>query len=139
MEDILESHPKDYIDWSRVKAKIHNSANHPIGYKEREIRLCNLGENIGFEEDGKGVRYMRPVLIIKIFNRELCHVIPLSTTENDGRYFYHFDSHTGKESVALLSQSRTIDSSRLSRQIGYIESDDFKKIKQKLARVLKLS
>ncbi|MDR1358410.1 MAG: hypothetical protein LBJ48_03525 [Coriobacteriales bacterium] len=45
---------KDYKKWMMVKSSVHNDANRPIGYKEREIWLCSIGENIGYENDGKG-------------------------------------------------------------------------------------
>jgi hypothetical protein len=62
---------KDYRKWSPVKAIIHNSGSHPLGYKEREVWWCSVGENIGFEEDGKNELFNRPVLILKIFSKEL--------------------------------------------------------------------
>jgi len=34
-----------------------------MGYKKRETWICNIGENIGFEEDGKGNEFTRPVII----------------------------------------------------------------------------
>ncbi len=45
---------KDYKIWTPVKKNINNNRSHPIGYKARDIWICNIGENIGFEEDGKG-------------------------------------------------------------------------------------
>jgi mRNA-degrading endonuclease toxin of MazEF toxin-antitoxin module len=106
-----------------------------IGYKEREIWLCNLGENIGVEEDGKGIGYVRPVLILKIFNKKFCHIIPLSTNGRNSKFFYTFDGDTGRKSTALLSQSRSIDSARLIRKIGVTNKNDFKKIKNKISLI----
>ena len=60
---------KDYKIWTPIKREINNSNLRPFGCKEREIWICNLGENIGFEEDGKGKDYTRPVLILKVFNK----------------------------------------------------------------------
>jgi len=127
---------KDYTEWMKIKKEIHNGKAYLPGYKEREIRICNLGENIGFEEDGKGKDFTRPVLILKVFNKYFCHIVPLSTTKKKGKYFYLFDGRTGKISVALLSQSQSIDSSRLNGKIGIISKEDFTQLKQKINEIL---
>ena len=57
---------KDYLLWTKVKNKT-NEKEARAKYNEREIWFANLGENIGFEEDGKGNDFIRPVLIIKGF------------------------------------------------------------------------
>jgi mRNA interferase MazF len=119
-----------------VKSEINNDGSHPVGYREREVWLCNLGENIGFEEDGKGARFVRPVLIMKIYSRRFCHVVPFSTTERRGRFYYAFDAGTGKVSIALLSQSRPVDSFRLMRKIGVAREKDFEQIRNQVADLL---
>ena len=77
---------KDYKIWTPVKTNINNNGAHPRGYKEREIWICNVGENIGFEEDGKGNEFIRPVLILKVFNKQFCHIVPLSKTNKGGKF-----------------------------------------------------
>jgi mRNA interferase MazF len=104
----------------------------------REIWYASIGENIGFEEDGKGKKYARPVLILKVFNRKLCCIIPLSTTSRRRKFYYPFNSNTGKTSVVLFSQVRVMDSSRLKNKIGFSSKDDFIKIKEKLRELLKI-
>ena len=94
---------KSYSIWTPLKQEINNSNLRPLGCKEREIWFANLGENIGFEEDGKGNDFTRPVLVLRVFNKNFCYVVPLSTTNKRGKYYYPFDSKTGKISVALLS------------------------------------
>jgi len=119
-----------------IKTRINNNKSYPIGFKERDVWICNIGENIGFEEDGKGNDFTRPVLILKVFNRKFCHVVPLSTTENRGRYYCSFNGNTGKTSVAILSQTRSIDASRLHEKIGKISKEDFNKIKKQILELL---
>jgi mRNA interferase MazF len=113
-----------------LKAKLHNMSNRLIGYKERDIWICNVGENVGYEEDGKGKEFRRPVLVVKSFGKNLCHIIPLSTTEKRGRFYFPFEGKTGKLSTALLSQSRSIDTARLRKKIGYISKEDFMELKR---------
>jgi mRNA interferase MazF len=127
---------KNYQRWTLVKSDINNNPSRPKGFKKREIWLCSVGENIGYENDGKGERFVRPILILKTHSNLSCHIVPLSTTEKRG-YFYHpFDGHTGKTSVALLSQSRVIDSARLKRKIGKADRVDFEIIRGKIREVL---
>lgn len=127
---------KDYEIWTPVKIEVNNKELFPKGFKEREIWICNIGDNIGFEEDGKGKDFTRPILILKVFNRRFCYVLPLSTTQKRGKYFYPFDGNTGKTSVALLSQMRAIDSIRLRGKIGFINKQDFMKIKNQLKELI---
>lgn len=129
---------KDYKKWMPIKSEINNKEKYPKGYKEREIWICSIGENVGFEEDGKSEAFSRPVLILRVFNKNFCHVIPLSKTEKRNKFHYPFDGKTGRVSVALLSQSKAIDSSRLSRKIGIASKEDFEIIKTKIKEILKL-
>lgn len=127
---------KDYKIWVPIKAKINNNKSYPIGFKERDIWICNVGENIGFEEDGKGEDFTRPVLILKVFNRKFCHVVPLSKTDRRSKYYYPFDGKTGRISVAVLSQTRSIDATKLHEKIGKISKEDFEKIKKQIIGLL---
>ncbi len=129
---------KTYEKWMSVKSEINNNELFPMGIKEREIWICNVGENIGFEEDGKRESFSRPILILKVFNKRFCHIIPLSKISKTGKFYHEFDGRTGKVSTGLLSQSKAIDSLRLRRKIGIISKEDFKIIKDKLKEVLEL-
>jgi mRNA interferase MazF len=129
---------KDYERWNKVKIKLNDDLPRPMGCKPRDIWQASVGENTGFEEDGKGEKFVRPVLILRVYGNGMCHVIPLSTTKNRGVHYFEFDGHTGKKSVALLSQTRLIDGARLRRKAGYIEAKDFNSLKEKLKRLLNL-
>ena len=129
---------KDYQVWTPIKSEINNNCDFPKGYKEREIWYASIGENIGFEEDGKGKKFDRPVLILRAFSRNLCCVIPLSTTNKRGRFYYAFDGKTGKISVALLSQIKVIDTMRLRHKIGVMDKENFSEMKKKIKELFKL-
>lgn len=129
---------KDYAQWMPVKAGINNRQARPPECRARDIWVCSVGENVGYEEDGKGNGYRRPVLILKKHGKDFCHVIPLSTTDKRGFFYYPFDGHTDKTSVALLSQLRAVDTSRLTDKIGYASVDDFEEIKNRIKTVLGL-
>ncbi len=46
--------------------------------KEREIWYAHLGHNVGFEEDGKGKDFKRPVLVLKKIGNVFA-VLPMTT------------------------------------------------------------
>lgn len=126
---------KDFENWTKLKKSINNSYRRPSGYAQQEVWWVSIGTNVGFEEDGKGLRYSRPVLVIRGFSRELFWGIPLSTTKNRGTYYYAFDLQ-GKTSVALLSQLRPFDTLRLITKYGVINDDDFITIKKRIHDIL---
>ncbi len=69
---------KDFTQWHSEKTKVHQSES-CVFFHEREIWWCRIGLNIGYEQDGKGDNFARPVIIFKKFNNEVCWIIPLST------------------------------------------------------------
>ena len=56
--------------------------------KPREIWWCNLGKNIGYEMNGKGDNFRRPVLIFKKVSSNHSIIVPLTTQEHFSKFFY---------------------------------------------------
>ena len=131
---------KSFKNWIIIKKRLHFLSNRPKGYKEGEVWWASLGCNIGYEEDGKNTFFTRPVLILKKFNQELFLAIPLSTTKRRGKYYFPFELNH-KVSVALLSQLRVLDTSRLINgraraKIGKVENKLFLEIKNKIYEII---
>lgn len=126
---------KDFKDWMVLKQSLHNSCSRPTWYKPREIWWVSIGKNIGFEEDGKGRYYNRPVLILHGFSKEFFLGIPLSHTKNRGKYYHDFVLN-GEVSVALLSQIRAFDTIRLISKRGMMSIQDFSNIKKKIHYII---
>jgi len=127
---------KDFWKWHKKKEKI-NKIPEPPFFHEREIWSCHLGNNVGTEQDGSGEDFLRPVLILRKFNKDALTVIPLTRKEKNTEHYYFFETSDGK-STAILSQTRLIDARRLSYLISTISKDDFKALKEKLRALLKL-
>ena len=119
---------KKYDDWNEVKKTV--AGLKALYSHEREIFYAKIGENIGFEQSGKGDNYERPVLIVKKFNNRIFFGVPLSTTNKTGIFYYSFEFIKRKKSVAILSQLKLIDAKRLDRKIGVMSKSDFKNIKK---------
>lgn len=74
---------KDLDNWHKLKKHLDQKANH-LKFHDREIWWCSLGINIGREQDGKNADFVRPVLILKIFNNETAWILPLSSKIKSG-------------------------------------------------------
>ena len=122
---------KDFESWHLLKAKINAKENNKKFF-EREIWWCHVGLNIGYEQDGKGQRFTRPVLIIKKHGERIftiCHL--RSKIKEDNKFYYAFSFKDKKQSI-ILPQIKLIDSKRLVSKIGTISEEQFLKIKQKI-------
>lgn len=126
--------------WNEEKQKIHNSKNKNFYIKTREIWFTKIGQNIGFEENGKD-DFMRPVLILKKIGN-LFFTASLTTKGKDNN-FYHkisdIELHNPKHknsSYVILSQVKVIDKKRCVEKIGNVSHKEFNKIKEKLKTLL---
>ena len=117
------------MEWDQKKTEtIRNIPQ----FKAREIYHAKIGENIGFEQSGKGDDFVRPVLVLKRLTKEIFFGVPLSTTSREGTFFYNFEFLEGVQSSALLVQTKLFSSKRLLNKIGMIKKEDFENLRKKL-------
>lgn len=126
---------KDFKGWHKKKSIINNFKHVPF-FHEREIWFCFLGANVGFEQDGQGEDFQRPIVVIRKFNNEICWAIPLSKTKRRGKYYFAFPFNEGTISVAILSQIKLVDVHRFSRKVGVMNEKDFRHLIEKLKALL---
>lgn len=126
---------KDFQQWHKKKSVINEIEKRPF-FHERDIWFCHLGVNVGFEQDGQGEDFQRPVVIVRKFNNEISWVVPLSKTEKRNKYYFAFPFDAKTASVAILSQIRLLDVRRLSREIGEVSSVHFEELIKKLKALL---
>ena len=120
---------KDFDTWNGYKKGLHSRPDAPFCH-ERELWWCALGVNVGFEQDGSGDEYRRPILILKGFSKQTCFVVPLTTATDTHALRPSVGLVDGKEARALLSQIRVIDTKRLVRKIGYLHKDIFARMRK---------
>jgi len=113
---------KDFEGWNSKKQQIHAHAVAPF-YHKREVWWCSLGVNVGFEQDGTGVNYDRPVLIVQGFNAHVFFGVALTEKIKQGRYYVPIGKVEGREASVILSQVRLIDSKRLIRKASTLDRD----------------
>ncbi len=130
---------KDFQKWHKKKEAINKVSESPF-FHEREIWFCHLGANVGFEQDGRGDDFLRPVVILRKFNNQIFWAVPLTKAskkinKRTARYYFSFSFIHGVQSVAILSQIRLIDAKRLGRHIGVMEEDLFRELTRKLKKL----
>ena len=131
---------KDFPKWHHKKTTIDSIIPRPF-FHEREIWFCHLGANVGFEQDGSGDDFLRPVIIVRKFNNEIFWGIPLTKIDKDmhkksAKYYFEFFLKERGKNFAILSQIRLIDARRLNYMIGEISGKDYQCLTEKLKALL---
>jgi len=127
---------KNFSAWEPVKRSCDASTSPIPFFHEREIWWTVLGVNIGFEEDGKGSDFSRPVLVLRKFGPSFFYGVPLSRTTKRGIYYHPFTHESGVPSVALLSQVRALDAHRLLSKDSMVSKADFESIRSGVVALL---
>lgn len=120
---------KDFKKWHDKKMQVDDIAKRPF-FHEREVWWCSLGINVGFEQDGKGERFARPVLVFKKFNNEVFWAVPLSAKIKKGQFYAPIELGDDLPRVVIISQLRLIDARRLMDKIGTISADNYRLIQK---------
>ena len=125
---------KNFDKWNQLKKEI-NKKDRLIRFHTREIWWCSLGVNIGFEQDGKNDNFERPVLVLKKFNKDILWVLPLTSADKTGQYYFQFQNGNKKYSV-ILSQIRLVCKKRFLRRIRKIDKESFNKLRKKFKKLI---
>ena len=125
---------KDFDNWNIIKKETHGKKLPPL-FSEREVWWCALGINIGSEEDGKGLNYLRPVLVARKFNKDIFYGLPITSNKKDNKFHLIIDSGDIQGSI-ILSQMRLIYAKRLSHLFGKITDKELNEVKKKLKVLL---
>lgn len=127
--------------WNKEKQQINTKTKIKLFINPREIWFTKMGQNIGFEENGKK-NFKRPVLVLKKVGN-LFFTVALTTKGKLNNNFYHkfiniqFPKNPNiYTSFAILSQVRVMDKKRFEVKIGNLDKDEFNIIKQKLITLL---
>lgn len=121
---------KDFDSWNELKKKLQDREIrfHP---RKRDIWWCSLGANIGSEQDGKHELFERPVLIIKVFNRDMVRILPLTSRIKDDHNHVSIIYRSRIQS-AILSHVMTVSTKRLWKTDHRIDREQFRLIVEKL-------
>ena len=123
----------DYDAWNVLKKEIQASSD-VLNYfpQEGEVWMASMGENIGFEQNGGGDNFSRPLLVIKKFNNHMLWCVPLSTKQKEFDFYYNFTDPFEKKVSAILAQMKLVSVKRLRRKLYEISPNMLIEIKEKL-------
>lgn len=124
------AHVKDFDGWNKKKKQL-DSTRPRVYFHEREFG----GANIGFEQDGKSDKFSRPVVIVKTYSINAALVIPLTTKDKKGIYYFDLGKIGGKDAKAVLSQIRFIDKRRLIKKLDVVNKNLFEKLKSAIVQI----
>ena len=127
---------KDFDKWNELKKETHSNDDYLPLYHERQVRWCRLGANVGFEQDGTGKDFSRPVLILKGFSRHVCLVVPLTTSAKKNIFYVPVGIVGGRNAIAIISQIRLIDTKRLDQYIITVDKKTFDTIQKAVKDML---
>lgn len=126
---------KNFLNWIKLKERLHCGNHKPPYFKDREIWWCSIGENVGNEINGKNSLFSRPVLIIRKLDRYSFLGVPLTTNKKTGSWYVRI-THGNNKSTAVISQIRNFDYRRLDKMMATLDEKDFSKVLKALISFL---
>jgi mRNA-degrading endonuclease toxin of MazEF toxin-antitoxin module len=134
----MDQTKKEFDKWNERKKKIDCYTKNILPNK-RQVWWLSIGLNVGVEEDGKNDNFERPILVVKVFNRQCFLGIPITSLDKSNKKYYFPIVHNNRKSFLVLSQIRLFSTKRLSRKIYRIDSQDFLEMKKELKKVIGLN
>ncbi|MFA7252365.1 MAG: type II toxin-antitoxin system PemK/MazF family toxin [Candidatus Paceibacterota bacterium] len=98
----------DFDKWNEIKKEIETKFDPPPTFpKIGEVWMISLGRNIGFEQNGIGLNFSRPVLVVKKFNNKMFWCVPLSTKQKQIDFYFNFTDPNNQKSFSNFSSNET--------------------------------
>lgn len=119
---------KNFDSWTVIKKQI-NAMNGVAFAHPREIWWCSLGVNVGAEIDGKNDNFERPVIVMKVYNKDTLLVLPI-TCKPKHDVFHHKITTDQKVVWVKLTQARVISNKRLLRKVDVLGEVEFQFLKE---------
>ena len=96
---------------------VQQQADDEYEYAKKTIVADGAGGH-GYEEDGKGKKFLRPVLVLRKLGEHTFIGLPLTTVNAVHKYVLRCDSEDCIFRQVILSQIKVIDYRRLQKLIG---------------------
>lgn len=126
MSNVTNIYQKDFDSWNHKKKEINYSKYQPPLFKERDIWWVSVGINVGFEEDGKHDKFIRPILVLKKFNKMLFLGVSLSTKLKNNPYYLPI-TVKGETVSILISQIKVFSALRIQDKLAELDEKDYGK------------
>jgi D-glycero-D-manno-heptose 1,7-bisphosphate phosphatase len=121
--------------WNDLKKNLNKRDLKNFKFYKRDVFFMHLGKNVGFEQFGKGLEFLRPVVVLKKISKHLFLGVPLSSKKKEGFYYFEFN-FKGKKNYALFNQIRIFDIRRNKYFAGRVSSNTFEKLEKFLLKRL---
>jgi len=122
-------HFKKFLEWIGIKEKLDALKSSVPHVSQGQIWWASLGENVGFEINGKSSSFTRPVVIYRKLANGFYFAVPVTSQTKLGTWYVSF-TQRGKTMAACLHQARAIDYRRLHRPLGRLDDSDFLRIEE---------
>ena len=127
----------EFDTWNIQKQSTHKRKH--VLPNEKEVWWVRIGKNIGFEQNGKGELFLRPVLVFRLFNSKMFFGIPMSSgSKNEKSDFCFKVTHNEKQYFLLLPQARLFSTKRLQQLIRTIDSNEFMLVKKAFRKLYRI-
>ena len=128
---------KEYDEWNKLKKEIQSGTDVPDYFpQEGEVWMSSLGKNIGFEQNGSGTNFSRPILVVKKFNNHMFWCVSLSTKQKNFDFYFNYTDQNNQKVSAILAQMKLVSVKRLKRKLYELNGDKLQEIKLKLKSFL---
>lgn len=128
---------QDFDFWNEIKKNIDAESDKPDRFpQEGEVWMSSLGKNIGFEQNGGGSNFSRPVLIVKKFTNKMFWIVPLSTKQKKLDFYFNYTDIGNRKVSAILAQLKLLSVKRLNRKLYEIDHSTLIEIKKRLQKFL---
>ncbi len=136
-ENKLNKPNKDFESWHKIKKDIESNLKSKW-LRPREVWWVSLGVNVGVEEDGKGVNFLRPVLVLKVFGADSALTVSLTSKKKIGKFYFEVGKvgETQEISIAIISQVRILDTKRFVEKVGKLDGEIFTQVKKSITDLL---
>jgi mRNA-degrading endonuclease toxin of MazEF toxin-antitoxin module len=127
----------EFDRWNAQKKRIESGLADTTKFpKEGEVWMSTMGKNIGYEQNGSGDNFSRPVLIIKKFNNHMLWVVPLSTKQKTFDFYFNYTDPNNEKVSAILAQLKLVSVKRLNRKLYAVTDTLLFDIKSRLRTFL---
>ncbi len=122
----------EFDTWNEIKKNIDTDIPIDRFPKEGEVWMSKLGKNIGYEQNGSGDNFSRPIVVIKKFNNHMFWVIPLSTKQKGFDFYFNYTDPNGLHVSAIVAQMKLLSIKRLQRKLYEMPHELFNQLKARI-------
>ena len=86
---------------------------------------------MGAEVDGKNNNFERPVLVVRVYNKETFLALPITSIEKTDKFHCPVETRIGTVWVKL-TQAKVLSTHRVIRKLDLLPENELKKVKDRL-------